>query len=75
MHLDIRENIYKIDNTEYSLLKNIYIPSLIDPSYLTRFSLILIDPSYLKRFYLILRYSSCPNKHTYPHHFAYLITV
>ncbi|KAL5654412.1 hypothetical protein ACJX0J_033731, partial [Zea mays] len=42
---------------------------------LKRFYLILIDLTNLKRFYLILRDSSCPNKHTYPHHFAYLIIV
>jgi hypothetical protein len=38
-----------------------------------RFYLILIDLSDLKRFYLLIRDSSCPNKHTCPHHFAYLI--
>jgi hypothetical protein len=38
-----------------------------------RFYLILTDLTNLKRFYLILIDLSCPNEHTYPNHFAYLI--
>jgi hypothetical protein len=56
MHLDVRENIYKIDKHRIFPIKN--ISSLIDPSYLKRLSLILIDSSYLEK---ILSYPNRSN--------------